>query len=198
MSTYFPPVTQNPIFDPMAWVPRSVPDISADGQLVVLANEINIAYNTAKTINLALTTYGCLNQSYPLINATSGIDVPVIAGFLPAGSYVVSGTIYVNTNGLGTAWTSLTISATINGVKQQGIQINNADAQANYSDTDDTYVPFTFYWANHASDTTSIDAVITCNLQTTGGSGFAYKIGPSAGNDISFLQVIGNSPYISY
>lgn len=197
MSTYLPPVTQNPIFDPMAWVPRSVPDVSAEGELVVLANEINIAYNTAKTINLALTTYGVVNQSYPLINAISMEDAPIIAGFLPAGSYVVSGTIYVNTNDLGTAWNSITISATINGVKQQGIQINNAQAGANYSNTDDTYVPFSFYWANHASDTSTIDAVITCNLQTTGGA-FPYKIGPSVDNDISFLQVIGNSPYISY
>lgn len=197
MSTYSPPVTQNPIFDPVAWIPRSAPDLSADGNLTILANEINIAYNTAKTINLALTTYGVVNQSYPKINAMSMEDVPVIAGFLPAGSYVVCGTIYVNTINLPGAWNSINISATINGVKQQGLQINNAQAGANYSNTDDTYVPFSFYWANHASDTSQIDAVITCNLQTTGGS-FPYNIGPSIDNDISFLQVIGNSPYISY
>lgn len=198
MSEYSPPQTQNPIFDPIAWVPRSV--VAADtssGDVEVLANEATEAYNTAKTINLALSQYGFSNVSY---NTQTGIlpnaIVKVFEQTVDAGSYVICGNILVNANTLGTTWTTLYLYANIQGVDQQGIYFFNNVAQ--YGSISLNYVPFTFYCASPSNSQTDIVVKIFVQLKGPTTSGPTYIIGPATDKDISILQIIGSNPYLAY
>jgi hypothetical protein len=198
MSEYSPPNTQNPIFDPIAWLPRSV--IAADtstADVLILANEANEAYNTAKTINLALSKYGVFNVSY---NTQTGLvcNAPVLVYTtpLPAGSYVISGTILVNANTIGTSWTALYMYANIQGVNQQGWAVANNVAQ--YATTSLNYVPFTFYCASPSNSQADIPLQIYVQLNGPTTSGLSYTIGPCVGGDISICEIIGSNPYLAY
>jgi hypothetical protein len=198
MSEYSPPNTQNPIFDPIAWLPRSV--VAADtstADVVILANEANEAYNTAKTIDLALSKYGVFNVSYDtqtglLPNSTTLVYTTP----LPAGSYVISGTILVNASTMGTTWTSLNVYANIQGVNQQGIYFFNNVAQ--YATISLNYVPFTFYCASPSNSQANITLQIYAQLNGSTTAGPTYTIGPAVGGDISICEIIGSNPYLAY
>lgn len=198
MSEYSPPQTQNPIFDPIAWEPRSI--VAADtssGDVEVLANEATEAYNTAKTINLALSQYGFSNVSY---NTQTGIlpnaIVKVFEQTVDAGSYVICGNILVNSSTMGNTWTTLYLYANIQGVDQQGIYFYNNVAQYGYISLN--YVPFTFYCASPSNSQTDIVVKIFVQLNGPTTSGPTYNIGPATDKDISILQIIGSNPYLAY
>ena len=198
MSEYLPPQTQNPIFDPIAWEPRSI--VAADtssGDVEVLANEATEAYNTAKTINLALSKYGVFNVSY---NTQTGLlpnsTTLVYTTPLPAGSYTISGSILVNSSTMGNTWTTLYLYANIQGVDQQGIYFFNNVAQYGYISLN--YVPFTFYCASPSNSQANITFQIYVQLKGPTTSGPTYIIGPAVGGDISICEIIGSNPYLAY
>lgn len=200
MSEYLPPQTQNPIFDPVAWVPRSV---AVSGEAAVIAdvsqltNEAQIAYNDAKTISLALSKYGVVNSNY-LTQTGLVCNTPqvVYSTSIVAGSYVISGNILINTSLISTTWSAIYLYAQIGGVAQQGISIANIVSSLAYTSLN--YVPFTFYCASPSNSQTDIAFKIIAQVNGPTTTGLTYTIGPAPAKDISICKIIGSNPYLAY
>lgn len=194
MSSYTAPQTQNPIFDPEAFVLRSIPDSSASSDVTSLTNQGNIAYNTAKTINLALSQSSVVNVAYTNITSCSvNTYYTPFTTSLAAGSYVISGNILVDATN-NPNWSTIYLFGIINGEDpEQGIQFSNNSSQN--GGMLKVYVPFSFYFAPVGGSTATMPFSITMTLW--GGTG-TYTIGPAIGADISICRIIGPNPYLGY
>ena len=192
MSEYSPPNTQNPIFDPQAWVPRSISDSTASTDVTSLINQTQTAYDTSKIINLALSQSSVVNVAYTAyVGCTTGTQYSPLYLNLSAGSYIISGNILVNAT-TNTNWTSIYLFGVFNGEAspQQGIQFSNNSQSGGMNQV---FVPFSFYYSPIAGSTADIPFLLA--VQLNGGTG-TYTIGPAIGNDISICKIIGPNPYL--
>jgi hypothetical protein len=200
MSEYLPPQTQNPIFDPVAWIPRSVA-VSGESAVIAdvsqLTNEADIAYNDAKTINLALSKYSVTNTNY-LTQTGLLCNAPQVVYSLPlaAGSYVISGNFLINTSLISTTWTAIYLYALVQGVAQQGWAVANNVPSTAFTSLN--YVPFTFYCASPSNSQTDITFKIIAQVNGPTTAGLTYNIGPASGSDVSLCKIIGSNPYLAY
>lgn len=195
MSSYIPPVTQPPVYSPESFIPREIPDTTASVDVTSLTNQANESYNTAKTINLALSQSSVVNVAYDTLTSCSLLtQYSPYSLYLASGSYSVSGNVLVDmTNNPN--WTSIYLFGVINGVgiAQQGIQYSNNSSQG--GGMLQVYVPFSFYFAPIGGSTANISFVLA--ISAVGGTG-TYTIGPAIGADISICRIIGPNPYLPY